>query len=159
MAFAHRFFATTHSRAPLILRLTVGGVLLPHGSQKLLGLFGGDGYSSTLVTFKQYLHVSPVLTTLVIIGEFFGSLAMILGLCTRFVAVSFILIMTGAIVLVHWNNGFFMNWFGKQAGEGFEYHLLVIGMNLSLLASGGGAFSLDRWISARTGPAFSVHNR
>ena len=108
MASAHRFFATTHSRAPLILRLTVGRVLLPRGSRKRLGLFGGDGYSSTLAAVKQYLRVSPFLTTLVIIGEFFESLAMTLWFSTRFVAVSFILIMTGAIVLVHWENGFFL---------------------------------------------------
>jgi len=49
-----------------------------------------------------------------------------------------------AALMVHVQNGFFMNWFGNQSGEGFEYHLLVVGMSLALVISGGGKWSLDR---------------
>ena len=84
---------------------------------------------------------------LVIIGESLGSLGLITGLLTRFTAASFIVIMAGAIVTVHWPQGFFMNWSGQQQGEGFEYHLLVIGMSAALVLTGGGAWSLDRVIA------------
>jgi putative oxidoreductase len=83
---------------------------------------------------------------------------LIAGLLTRFTAASFIVIMLGAIVTVHLPQGFFMNWFGQQTGEGFEYHLLVIGMSLALLVVGGGKWALDgvvaRWLGERaTSPA------
>jgi putative oxidoreductase len=51
--------------------------------------------------------------------------------------------MTGAITMVHWPHGFFMNWFSKQAGEGFEFHLLVIAICIPLLVFGGGKYSVD----------------
>jgi len=49
-----------------------------------------------------------------------------------------------AILTVHMSNGFFMNWFGKQAGEGFEYHLLAIGLAVAVMIGGSGAASIDR---------------
>ncbi|HEV2173213.1 MAG TPA: DoxX family protein, partial [Nitrospira sp.] len=81
---------------------------------------------------------------LIIIGESFGSLALVAGLLTRFTAASLAVIMFGAITLVHLPHGFFMNWFGQQKGEGFEYHLLVIGIAAALLVTGGGKWSIDR---------------
>lgn len=137
------FFSTTDSWPLLIVRMGVGAILLPHGFQKLLGWFGGFGWGPTIGFFSQSLHVPVFLTMLVILGESLGSVAMLMGFMTRFVATGYILIMLGAIDLVHWNNGFFMNWFGKQHGEGFEYHLLVIAMAASLLVGGGGKWSVD----------------
>lgn len=81
---------------------------------------------------------------LVIIGESFGGVALIAGLLTRFTAASFIVIMIGAIATIHWPQGFFMNRFGHQQGEGFEYHLLVIAMmSAALVLIGGRKWALD----------------
>ena len=137
------FFSTKDILSLTIIRIGVGAVLLPHGFQKLLGWFGGFGWGPTIGFFSHSLHIPAFLTVLVILGESLGSVAMLMGFMTRFVATGYILIMLGAIDLVHWQNGFFMNWFGKQAGEGFEYHLLVIAMAASLLVGGGGKWSLD----------------
>jgi putative oxidoreductase len=80
------------------------------------------------------------------IAEFLGSLGLIFGFLTRLSALGLISVMLGAILTVHKQYGFFMNWMGNQAGEGFEYHLLVIGVASALLIRGGGAFSIDRAI-------------
>jgi putative oxidoreductase len=61
-------------------------------------------------------------------------------------------IMVGAIVTTHIPNGFFMNWTGAQAGEGFEYHLLAIGLGFVALIAGGGAASIDRLLMDRRRP-------
>lgn len=143
------FFHTADEWTGLILRLTVGLVIFPHGAQKLLGWFGGFGFSGTMGFFTETLHLPWLVALLVIIGESFGSVALMLGLLTRFTAASYIVIMLGAITMAHLPNGFFMNWFGKQQGEGFEYHLLVIGISLALLATGAGKWSVDRLIAEK----------
>jgi putative oxidoreductase len=131
----------------------LGIVIFAHGAQKLLGWFGGNGFSGTMGFFTNVMHLPWLIAFLVIIGESLGSLALIAGLLTRFTAASFIVIMLGAIATSHWPQGFFMNWFGKQQGEGFEYHLLVIGMSAALLIAGAGKWSVDgliaRWLSGR----------
>lgn len=142
-----KIFATNDSWAGLVSRMTLGIVMFPHGAQKVLGWYGGQGFSGTMGSFTELLGLPALVAFLVIIGEFFGSLGLMAGMLTRFTAASFILIMLGAIVMVHAPHGFFMNWFGQQAGEGIEYHLLVIGLSLSLLIAGGGRFSLDKWIA------------
>lgn len=86
---------------------------------------------------------------LVIIGESFGSLGLLAGVLTRFSAASLAVIMLGAITMVHLPNDFSMNWFGQQQGEGYEYHLLVIGIAIALLVTGGGRWSVDRVIAER----------
>jgi putative oxidoreductase len=141
------FFKTDQSTASLILRVTLGVVIFAHGAQKLFGWFGGNGFDGTMGFFTNVMHLPWLVAFLVIIGESLGSLGLIAGLLTRFTAASFIVIMLGAIVTVHWPQGFFMNWFGQQQGEGFEYHLLVIGMSAALVLTGGGAWSLDRVIA------------
>ncbi|HZT83138.1 MAG TPA: DoxX family protein [Gemmataceae bacterium] len=142
-------FETDEAWSSLILRVALGLVMFPHGAQKLLGWFGGHGFSGTMGFFTETMHLPAVVAFLVIVAESFGSLALILGLLTRFTAASFIVIMLGAIVTVHLPFGFFMNWFGQQQGEGFEYHLLVIGMGLALAVAGAGRWSVDRLIAAR----------
>jgi putative oxidoreductase len=142
-------FQTDEAWSSLILRVMLGVVMLPHGAQKLLGWFGGYGFSGTMGFFTGTMHLPWIVAFLVIVGESFGSLGLILGFLTRFTAASFAVIMIGAIATVHWPNGFFMNWAGKQAGEGFEYHLLVIGMSLALLLAGGGKWSVDGAIARR----------
>ena len=96
--------------------------------------------------FTQQMGLPWFIAFLVIMGEFLGPLALAAGFMTRFTAASLGVIMLGAIATVHWPHGFFMNWFGQQAGEGFEYHLLVIGMGLSLLVTGAGKWSVDQVI-------------
>ena len=143
------FFQTDDSWTGLILRLTLGIVMFPHGAQKVLGWYGGYGFSGTLGFFTDTMHLPWIIAFLIIIGEFFGSLGLLVGFLTRFSAASIGVIMLGAITLVHWPNGFFMNWFGKQAGEGYEYHLLVLGISIALTIIGAGRWSVDQQIAQR----------
>ncbi len=137
------FFKTNDSWVGLILRIVLGSVIFAHGAQKLLGWFGGQGYAGTMASFTEQMGLPWLVAFLVVIGESFGSLNLIAGLLTRFTAASYIVIMLGAIATVHWQNGFFMNWFGRQQGEGFEFHLLVIAMSAALVVIGGGKWSVD----------------
>jgi putative oxidoreductase len=143
-----QLFQTDDSWTGLVLRLTLGLVMFPHGAQKLLGWYGGFGFSGTMGFFTETMHLPWVVALLVIVGEFFGSLGLILGFLTRFTALSFIVIMLGAIPS-HLQNGFFMNWSGKQQGEGYEYHLLVIGISLALMMTGAGKWSVDGLIAEK----------
>jgi len=142
-------FHTDDGWAGFILRITLGLVMFPHGAQKLLGLFGGYGFSGTMGFFTQKLGIPWLIALLVIIGESFGSIALLAGFFTRFTAASLAIIMLGAISMVHIPHGFFMNWSGQQLGEGFEYHLLVIGVAATLLITGGGKWSVDRILMER----------
>ena len=142
-------FHTDDGWAGLILRFTLGLVMFPHGAQKLLGWYGGFGFEGTMGAFTQKMGMPWVIAFLVIIGEFFGSLALLAGLLTRFAAASLAVIMLGAVTMVHLPHGFFMNWFGKQQGEGYEYHVLVIGIAAALLVVGAGRWSIDREVTAR----------
>lgn len=141
-------FQTTDDLSGFILRIMLGVVMFPHGAQKFLGWYGGNGFSGTMGFFTDQMGFPAIVAFLVIIGEFFGSLGLLVGLLTRFTAVSLI-IMGGAILMVHLPHGFFMNWFVQQAGEGYEYHLLVIGICLALMVTGAGRWSLDREIANR----------
>jgi putative oxidoreductase len=143
-----KLIATTNDIVPLILRLTLGGVFFPHGAQKVLGWFGGGGFSATLQAMTG-MGLPKGLVLLVMTAEFLGALGLIFGFLTRLSALGIISVMAGAILTVHMQNGFFMNWTGKQGGEGFEYHLLAIGIALALLIRGGGAFSVDRAIQGQ----------
>lgn len=126
-----------------MLRLVLGTVMFPHGAQKVLGWFGGSGFSATLTHFEEAWGVSAAMTVLVMAAEFLGSIGLVLGVMTRFAAMGIAAVMVGAIVLVHWQHGFFMNWAGQGQGEGFEYHLLALGAALALVILGGGRWSLD----------------
>jgi putative oxidoreductase len=127
--------------------------MLPHGLQKTIGAFGGLGFAGTMELFTTKLGLPWIVAFLVIMAESVGAVALIVGFMTRFCAASLAIVMTGAVFMGHAQHGFFMNWFGQQQGEGFEYHLLVIGVCLSLLVTGGGAFSVDRALSSKTGAA------
>ncbi len=143
------FFETDTGWTGLILRVTLGLVMWPHGAQKLLGWFGGFGFDGTMGFFTLKMGMPWLIALLVMMGEFFGSLSLIAGFLTRFSAASLAVIMLGAIALVHLPYGFFMNWFGQQQGEGFEYHLLVIGIAAALMVTGGGKWSIDGKIAER----------
>jgi len=141
-----KIFGTADSWSLLILRLTVGIVIFPHGAQKLFGWFGGNGFMATMGFFTNKMNIPAFLAFLAIMAESLGSMGLIIGLLTRVAAFGILCNMIVAIWMVHWPNGFFMNWMGKQKGEGFEYLLLVIGICLALMISGGGKWSVDRGI-------------
>lgn len=141
------FFRTQNDWASLFARLALGIVMLPHGLQKVLGLFGGHGFEATLNHFTTKLGLPTAVAVLVILAESAGAIGLIVGCCTRLCALGIGMVMVGAIIMAHWQHGFFMNWFGHQAGEGFEYHILAIGLALALMIRGGGALSIDRGIA------------
>jgi putative oxidoreductase len=140
-------FETQNDVAGLILRVVAGGIMFPHGAQKLTGWFGGYGFHATMQYLQNSAKLPWLLSFLVIMIEFAGSLGLIFGLATRIWAAAMIIIMIGAIYTTCYRNGLFMNWYGTQAGEGYEYHLLVIGICITLVIVGGGKFSLDAMIT------------
>ena len=141
--------STDHDAAAFVLRVMLAVVIFPHGAQKLLGWFGGNGFSGTMSFFTDTMGIPWILALLVVVAEFFGSLGLVVGFLTRIAALGIGMVMTGAIFMVHLEHGFFMNWSGNQAGEGFEYHLLVLAIVLALLIKGGGAWSVDRALALR----------
>jgi putative oxidoreductase len=138
-----RLLKTRAELAPLILRLMLGLVFLPHGLQKVFGWFGGAGYFATMNTFEAGMHIPAAFAFLAIAAEFLGAVGLIAGFLSRVAAFGLFVEMTVAIVKVHRANGFFMNWSGHQKGEGIEYHLLVLGMSAAIMVMGSGAFSAD----------------
>ena len=140
-------FGTQNDYTGLIMRLALGGVMPPHGLQKVFGIFGGAGLQATMNTFTAKLGLPTPVAVLVILAESAGALGLIFGFFTRLCALGIALVMGGAIFFVHARYGFFMNWHGKGGGEGFEYHLLAIGLAVALLLRGGGKWSLDQRIA------------
>ena len=138
-----KLLSTSNDLTLTILRLVMGVVFFAHGAQKMLGWFGGYGFHGTM-GFFTHAGIPAPLAFLAICAEFFGGLGLIVGLLSRIAAVGITVNMLVAIATVHAANGFFMNWFGNQKGEGFEYHLLAIAMGLAIMIKGAGAFSLDR---------------
>ena len=126
-----------------IARLTLGLVLFPHGAQKMLGLFGGFGFAGTMDFFTQQMGLPSIVALSVIMIEFFGSISLILGFLSRLWAIAFIGLFIGIIFTSQLQHGFFMNWFGNQEGEGYEYSVLIIGLALSILINGSGRYSID----------------
>lgn len=132
-----------------IARLTLGLVIFPHGAQKLLGLFGGYGYSATMESLTTQMGLPSLVAFSVIMIEFFGSISLILGFITRFWAISLAVMFLGIIYTTQLEHGFFMNWFGNQAGEGYEYSLLIIGLAVTIMVNGSGKWSIDNLISKK----------
>jgi putative oxidoreductase len=144
-------FRTSGDFAPLILRLTLAIVFFPHGAQKVLGWFGGYGFTGTMGFFTAKMGLPYAIALLPVLTEFLAPFALAAGLFTRIAALAVGVDMLVAVIMVHGANGFFMNWFGNQKGEGYEYHLLVIGLALALVVQGAGRFSLDQAIASQTG--------
>ncbi|MBL4771635.1 MAG: DoxX family membrane protein [Planctomycetes bacterium] len=140
---------TRNELAPVALRVTLALVMLPHGAQKALGLFGGYGWTGTMGFLTDSVGLPSAMAAGIILFELIGPLLLLLGLGTRLVGLGLVGLMLGAVFTVHAQHGFFMNWSGSQAGEGFEYHLLMIGGALALALAGAGRWSLDRWLVQR----------
>ncbi|MBQ1783173.1 MAG: DoxX family protein [Gammaproteobacteria bacterium] len=138
--------ASTTSLAPLPLRLALGAVFIAHGAQKLFGAFGGYGLEGT-GGWMDSIGLSPgyLLALLAGLVEFFGGIAVIIGLLTRPAALAAATLMVVAITSVHLQNGFFMS------NNGYEFSLTLLTGFVSLLISGPGRFAVDNLIAARVG--------
>lgn len=132
--------------ALLVVRVIVGVIFAAHGAQKLFGAFGGPGLA-------EMVRLMGPLGYPVTIGEFFGGVGLVVGFLSRFSAASLIVIMLGAIAMVHGQHGFFLGQDPKTAG--FEYNLALIGLLAPILIAGPGRFAIGRFLplpkSARTG--------
>lgn len=142
-----KLLATTDDGILTVIRLITGIVFFAHGAQKMLGWFGGFGFSGTMNAFTNMMHIPAPLAFLAITAEFLGGLGLVLGLLARIAAFGIAVNMVVAILLVHHNFGFFMNWLGNQKGEGWEYHLLAITLAFAIMVRGAGAFSVDGALS------------
>lgn len=142
--------ATDNAPAITILRVVLGIVFFAHGAQKMLGWFGGYGFTGTMGFFTGTMHIPAFFAFLAIAAEFFGGLGLFLGLLTRVAAFGIAVNMLVAVVLVHSQFGFFANWSGSQKGEGYEYHLLAVAICTFLMIKGGGAVSIDRKLATQS---------
>ena len=142
-------FKTHNTLTGFMLRLTLGLIFLPHGLQKTAGIFGGAGFVGTMKIFTEQLHLPASVAFTVIVIELFGAICLLLGLVTRFWALAYVGLLFGIMFTTHLENGFFMNWFGNQKGEGCQFDLLAIGIAITLIIEGAGKYSLDKYIFRR----------
>src|SRR5258708_29205278 len=131
-----KLIATDNDRATAILRLVLGVIFFAHGAQKMLGWFGGYGFTGTMGFFTSVMHIPALFAFLAICAEFFRGLCLILGFLTRIAALGIFANMIVAVAMVHHQFGFFMNWTGAQKGEGYEYHLLALTIAWLLMVRG-----------------------
>lgn len=133
--------------APLMIRIPLGLIFMAHGSQKLLGLFGGKGLTATFSSFEKDLGIPAIFTLLAIIAEFGGGFGVLTGFLTRLSAAGISGVMLVAMYKVHWINGFFLNMTcAAGRGHGIEYNIALLGMALYLVIAGGGRWCLDRLV-------------
>lgn len=125
--------------ALLVVRVVVGAIFMAHGAQKLLGAFGGSGLAATVEAMGPIGY-------LVTIGEFFGGLGLIIGFLCRFSAAALIVIMLGAIIMVHGQHGFFLS------NNGFEYNVALMGLLAPILIAGPGKFAIGRLLPLPKSP-------
>lgn len=144
--FAKALFQSNGSFAALILRVPVGIILAAHGAQKLFGWFGGYGLEGT-AQWLASIGLEPGYLMALLAGgaEFFGGLALALGLLTRPAAVVTAFAMLVAIFAVHIGNGLFMS------NNGYEYALTLLVVTLALAIQGAGRFALDSVLLERLG--------
>jgi len=129
--------------AALIARIALGIVVFAHGAQKLLGWFGGYGFKGTMEFLTGGAGLPWIIALLVILIESIGALFVLTGFLTRLAAFGIFAEFIGVMLKVHLANGFFMNWGGNQKGEGIEFFLLLFGLALVLIITGGGKASVD----------------
>jgi putative oxidoreductase len=146
-----RLLVTSNDGVLALLRLVLGIVFFLHGAQKVLGWFGGFGFSGTMHAFTGMMHIPAPFAFLAIMAEFLGGIGLIVGFLARVAAFGIACNMCVAVALIHFSNGPFMNWYGNQKGEGYEYHLLAIVIALTIMIRGAGAFSVDHAITAKGG--------
>lgn len=143
------FYKTDEHISGFVLRLTLAIVMLPHGCQLLFGWFNGFGFNGSMNYFTQVEGLPWLVGFGVILLQFLGVLLILFGFMGRLLAFAMTVLFIGMILTSHWQHGFFMNWMGSQKGEGFEFHLLAIGLCLTLLASGSGSYSFDALLTKK----------
>lgn len=149
MKMIKKLVQTDDDAAPLIARIGLGLVIFPHGAQKVLGMWGGHGLQATMDAFQQWFGFPYAITALVAAAEFFGAIALVIGLFARFMSAAIVLVMAGAIFFVT-RGHFFMNWYNQpQYGEGFEFHLIALALGLIVMIRGGGRYSVDALLTRR----------
>ncbi len=139
-----RVIDTRAGWGPLVLRIAAGIIFAAHGAQKLFGWFGGHGLEGT-AGWMASIGLEPGLPMALLAGgaEFFGGLALIIGVLVRPAALALAFTMFVAIFAVHWPNGLFM------ANDGYEFALSLLAISIALLISGGGKGSVDRALATR----------
>ncbi len=130
----------------LLTRIFLGGIVFAHGAQKLFGWFAGYGFDGTVDYFTETIGLPYLLAVLIILAESIGMITLVLGLFSRILSASVILIMLGAIFAAHGQFGFFMNWSGTKAGEGVEFHLAIIALAAVVMLQGAGFYSIDNYL-------------
>jgi putative oxidoreductase len=131
----YQLVETSDDRIPMLARLALGIVMLPHGAHALLAA----SPEPSLGVFYW-----PALA-----AELVGGLALIIGFCARVAALGVAIHLIIAVIQRHWGVGLFMNWTGQQPGEGFEFHILAVTLAIVVIIRGSGALSLDRVLTTR----------
>jgi putative oxidoreductase len=140
---------TNNDYVCLFLRIVAGIIIFPYGMQKLFGWFdnlgGGVGIKGSLEQLRAK-KIPALIAWLIIIGQSFGSIALIFGCFGRIAAGGNFIIFAGALI-VHAPDGWTMNWLGKKKGEGIEYFIMLLSILLVIIFKGSGAMSIDIWLS------------
>jgi putative oxidoreductase len=123
-----------------LIRATAGLLLVPHGAQKLFGLFGGYGVTATGQFFESKLGLPASLALVAGLIEFFGGILLAIGFLTRPVAALVAGLMFIALIQVHLRAGFFWT------TGGFEYPMFWGLVALAYVLRGGGRYSVDALI-------------
>jgi putative oxidoreductase len=144
-----KLLATSNEWQWTVLRLAAGIMILPHGLQKAFGMYGGRGFANQMDYFTGHEHIPVMFAFLAILAELLGGVGLILGFFTRIAAFGLFCNMIVGAIMVSLPNGFFMNWGGKQQGEGIEFHILAVAMAVVLISKGAGALSIDRAIAEK----------
>lgn len=142
--FLQHIFTSNNSVSSLVLRIPVGIILSAHGAQKLFAWFGGYGLEGT-GQWMESIGLAPGFLMALLAGsaEFFGGIALIIGLLTRPAALVSAFTMVIAIFSVHAANGLFMS------NNGYEFALALLAATAALVIQGGGKYSIDSLISDR----------
>ena len=143
----NNLFSTINCWGLIFIRLALGAVFMAHGGQKLFGWAGGAGFEGTIQFFETTWGIPMPLTILAMVTEFFGGLAVLLGCLTRLAALGLATVMGVAIYKIHYVHGFFLNWScAPGLGHGIEFNLALLAMAATLLFSGAGNLSVDKWL-------------
>jgi len=144
-----KIIRTSDDKVLTVLRLALAIVVITHGAQKIFGWFGGFGFAGTYGFLTQQMHIPAPLAILVFAAEFLAPIGLFIGFLSRIAAFGIAIDFAVALFMVHLPNGFFMNWTGKQKGEGIEFFILAIGIAIAIMIGGSGAWSVDRTLTTR----------
>ena len=139
-----KIIRTDDDKVLTLLRVALAIMVFPHGAQKLLGWFGGFGFSGTMGFLTQQMHIPAALALLVFAAEFFGALGVFFGFLGRIAAFGIAVDFTVVALMAHLSNGFFLNYSGQQKGEGIEFLIVPVATAIAIVLRGSGAWSIDR---------------